>query len=73
VKPVFTSFSFFVWAYWIGMFLLLELPPVFWKNCPWRTLSETVWRVEGDWHLFTVLVVVFLAVLALHFAVHLSA
>jgi hypothetical protein len=62
-----------IWGAWIAMFLLFELTPVFWSGCPWFTLSETVWGVQHWWHLFRLVVAVFLLILALHFAWHVPA
>jgi len=59
--------SWIVWGGFGVYFLAFELPPVFWKNCPWHTLSTTIWdliqRTDG---VAAIAVVAGLAVLAVH-------
>ena len=59
--------SWLVWGGFAGYFLAFELPPLFWDNCPWVTLSETVWdliqRTNG---IAAIALVAGLAVLAVH-------
>lgn len=64
--------SLAVWAVWLGLFLLLELPAAFgWT--PWRTLSATSWFAEDWWPGLTLILEAFLAVLLLHICFRLSA
>jgi uncharacterized membrane protein len=59
--------SWLVWGIWGFSLLVLELLAVFWKDCPWQTLSTTVWdliqRTNG---IGAIAVVAGLAVLAVH-------
>ena len=59
--------SYVVWGLWGFSLLALELLAVFWKKCPWQTLSTTVWdliqRTNG---IAAIAVVAGLAVLAVH-------
>lgn len=52
---------------WLGAFLSLELVPVFWKGCPWFTLSSTVSGGIRWWHPLGLLVAVFMFTLYGHF------
>ena len=36
-----------VWGVWMAYFAVVELVSVFWKGCPWPTLSSAVKDVEG--------------------------
>lgn len=56
--------------FWLPWFLVPELLAVFWKNCPWRTLSETVWRLIAYWHPTWYFVLLFGIILMGHFGYH---
>jgi hypothetical protein len=58
--------SYAVWVFWIGLFLVFELIPVFWNVCPWRTLSETSWHAERAYPIVRALVLGFLVGLLIH-------
>lgn len=63
-----------VWAGWLVVFLLLELPSRdvlgLW---PWLSLSRTAWDAETDWRPATLFFELFLLVLAAHIVYRLSA
>lgn len=49
-------------ALWLGF----ELSAVFWKACPWPTLSRTCWDAEDKWPWFQYAFLFGLAVLLVH-------
>lgn len=49
-----------------AVWLVFELTSVFWKDCPWPTLSRLCWDLEDSWRWFQVLFLVFLAALLVH-------
>lgn len=58
--------SYGVWVAWLALFLAVELIPVFWASCPWRTLSETSWHAERSYHVVRALLLGFLVGLLIH-------
>lgn len=57
--------SYAVWAAWIILFLLLELPGNF-RVVPWVTLSETSWHAEHTYPVVRALLEAFLIGLTIH-------
>lgn len=60
-------------AVWISfgiIFLALELPAVFWKRCPWQTLSASSWRFEAWWHPAILFLALAFLALAAHILLH---
>jgi hypothetical protein len=56
-----------VWVgVWGGLLLALELAAIFWKACPWPTLSWESWELQKKVPISTILIVGGLAVLAGH-------
>jgi len=49
-------------AVWLGF----ELTSVFWRSCPWPTLSRLCWDAEDAWPPMQILFLVFLAALMVH-------
>lgn len=48
------------------VWLTLELTAVFWKACPWPTLSRLCWDIEDAWPPVQAVFLVFLACLLVH-------
>jgi hypothetical protein len=59
-------FGWVIWASWLIIFLALEIPAAFWKNCPWPTFSTTTFSLQARWDFLTIPVVAILAILASH-------
>ena len=59
-------FGWVIWASWLVIFLALEIPAAFWKNCPWPTFSTTTFSLQARWDFLTIPVVAILAILASH-------
>lgn len=58
--------SLIVWSLWLAAFLTLELAGIFWKGCPWYTLSRTTWTLEDEWAPLSFVILLGLAVLMVH-------
>lgn len=50
----------------LAVWLAFELASVFWKDCPWPTLSRLCWDMEDAWPPVQVVFLVFLAALLIH-------
>lgn len=48
------------------VWLAFELTSVFWRGCPWPTLSRLCWDMEDAWPPVQVAFLVFLAALLVH-------
>lgn len=59
--------SFIIWVCcWFMSFVILELIAVFWKGCPWYTLSTTGDHIERAWWPFQFVFLIGLCVLMVH-------
>lgn len=38
-----------VYVSWFLLWVVLELVAIYWKGCPWPTLSRTAWDAEDKW------------------------
>jgi hypothetical protein len=62
-----TLVSVLVWFVgWIGLFLIMEMLALFWKGCPWYTLSRTSWHTERAWWPFQFVFLFGLVILMVH-------
>jgi hypothetical protein len=58
--------SYVVWTSWLSLFLVFELIPVFWKGCPWKTLSGTSWHAESSYPIVQALLLGFILGVGIH-------
>ena len=62
-----TLVSLLVWVCgWFMLFVILEMLAIFWKGCPWYTLSRTSWHIERSWWPFQFVFLFGLCVLMVH-------
>jgi hypothetical protein len=55
-----------VYGPWFVLWLVLELTSIYWKSCPWPTLSRTVWHLEDRWDWTQIVFLAGLVVLLVH-------
>ena len=55
-----------VYGPWFLLWLVLELTALWWKGCPWPTLSRTVWTAEDKWSWTQLVFFAGLAILTVH-------
>lgn len=60
-------------GFWLPWFLIPELTAVFWKKCPWPTLSGTFWLLTAYWHPIAIGILACGIILIGHFDLHWSA
>ena len=57
-----------VYLPWFLIWVALELTAVWWKQCPWPTLSRTAWDAEDKWTWLQLVFFAGLAILLVHIA-----
>lgn len=50
----------------VAVWLAFELTSIFWRGCPWPTLSRLCWDGEDAWPPLQIVFLVFLAALLVH-------
>jgi len=59
-----------IYGPWFLAWVALELTSIFWKACPWPTLSRTAWDLEDRWDWTQIIFLAGLAVLLVHIVFH---